>query len=666
MRGLAFGLVFLLSATALADPWRTATCDAAAVAANVKSVESSAGAVFRAPGHLELPADFSRRTTERAAWDIFLPLDLSRAEGIEFDILCSDLNAFRGFHVYFKSGGGWYATPFLVPQAGKWCRVKVGKGDVSKVEDKVAGWRKVSGFRIGGWRGSGVNSRIELRNLKVLEGNAAPQVAVVFGDSCASRQNDPEALGYISFARRMFRQIAALDVRAVVVSDLDFADCLPPSVKVAVFAYNPSAPDSLRAAIGAFVARGGRIFACHTTDKSVRKAAGIPDSIYVGRDYSTPTVPDKVANGLYLKHVWRYPSSESPQRMEKALADLLPECAPVVAAAIRRIEDEHTREGAQVAAMPGKNGEWRAFWIHSPFGLRTTNSWDATVAIAKAGGFNAVLPNLAMADTAFYDSKVMPVHPDVAKRGDQLAACLAACRRYGLECHVWKGCWVLRRYADKTLVERMVSEGRCQVSKDGKVNRGWLCPSHPENFRLEVETFAELARKGVDGIHLDYIRYPDDQHCFCERCRKTVRNDNITALVRAVSERVRRESPGVKISAAVFASPQRVAQDWVKWCHEGLLDFVCPMDYNTEDADGFCNLVAQQAKDVVGSGVKLRPGLGISCWLEKDHDAIRMARQIEAVRSLGLEGFAVFELDARAVAILPALHAGPTRSESAD
>ena len=117
----------------------------------------------------------------------------------------------------------------------------------------------------------------------------------------------------------------------------------------------------------------------------------------------------------------------------------------------------------------------------------------------------------------------------------------------------------------------------------------------------------------------------------------------------------------MKISAAVFASPQRVAQDWVKWCHEGLLDFVCPMDYNTEDADGFRNLVAQQAKDVAGSGVKLRPGLGISCWLEKDHDALRMARQIGAVRSLDLDGFAVFELDARAVAVLPVLHSGPTR-----
>ena len=140
-----------------------------------------------------------------------------------------------------------------------------------------------------------------------------------------------------------------------------------------------------------------------------------------------------------------------------------------------------------------------------------------------------------------------------------------------------------------------------------------------------------------------------------------MRSDNITALVRAVSERVRRESPGVKISAAVFASPRRVAQDWVKWCHEGLLDFVCPMDYSTEDAEGFRNLVAEQMKDVAGSRVKLRLGLGLSCWLDKDHDALRMAKQIEAVRSLGLDGFTVFELDQRATAILTMLHSGPTR-----
>ena len=666
MRGLAFWLVFLLSVTSLADPWQMATCDAAAVAANVKPVGDSVAAVSLAPGHLELPADFSRRTTERAAWDISMPLDLSRAEGIEFDIFCSDLNAFRGFHVYFKSGGGWYATSFLVPRAGKWCRVKVGKSDVAKVEDKVAGWRKVSGIRIGGWRGSGVSSRLELRNLKALEGDAASQVAVVVGDSCASRPGDPESSGYISFARRMFRQIAALDVPTVVVSDLDFADCLPHSVKVAVFAYNPTAPESLRATIGAFVARGGRIFACHTTDNAVRKAAGIPDSIYVGRDYRNKTVPDKVANGLYLKHVWRYSSEESPVHMEAALAELLPECASAVAAARRRIEAEAVREMALVEAMPGKEGEWRAFWIHSAFGLRSTNSWDATVAAVKAGGFNAILPNLAWTGTAFYDSKVLPVHPDVAKRGDQLADCLAACRRHGVECHVWKVCWKLGSYADKALAERMVAEGRCQVSKDGKVNRNWLCPSHPENFRIELESFAELARKGVDGVHLDYIRYPDDRHCFCERCRKTVRNDNITTLVRAVSERVRRESPGVKISAAVFSSPRRVAQDWVKWCHEGLLDFVCPMDYNTEDAAGFRNLVAEQRNDIAGSRVKLRPGLGLSCWLDKDHDAMRMAQQIEAVRSLGLDGFTVFELDGRAMSILPLLHAGPTRSVQVD
>ena len=661
MRGLYLGFAVLLAATVSADPWRNVTCDAAAVEANVKPVEGSARAVFLAPGHLELPADFSRRDTLRAAWDVSMPLDLGTAEGIEFDILCGDLSAFQGFHVYFKSGDGWYATPFLIPDAGKWCHVKIGKGDVSKVEDKVAGWRKVSCVRIGGWRGAGGSSRLAVRNLTVKQGDAAPQVAVVFGDSCASRPKDPEALGYTSFARRMYRQIAALDVRTAVVSDLDFAECLPQSVKVAVFAYNPTAPESLRGAIGAFVARGGRIFACHTTDKAVRKAAGIPDSIYVGRDYRKITTPDRVANGLYLKHVWRYPSAESPTRMEAALVELLPECAPTVAAARLRIEAEAAREMAYVTSMPGKEGEWRAFWIHSAFGLRTTNSWDATVSAVKAGGFNAVLPNLAWAGTAFYDSKVLPVHPDVAKRGDQLAACLAACRRHGVECHVWKVCWRMGRHADKALVEKMVADGRCQVSKGGKVSRGWLCPSHPANFCLEVEAFAELARKGIDGIHLDYIRYPDDQHCFCERCRKTVRNDNITALVRAVSERVRRESLGVKISAAVFASPQRVAQDWVKWCHEGLLDFVCPMDYNTEDAEGFRNLVAQQRKDLEGAAVKLRPGLGISCWLDKDHDALRMAKQVEAVRALGLDGFAVFELDARAVAILPALHAGPMR-----
>src|SRR5512133_2621027 len=133
----------------------------------------------------------------------------------------------------------------------------------------------------------------------------------------------------------------------------------------------------------------------------------------------------------------------------------------------------------------------------------------------------------------------------------------------------------------------------------------------------------EVARNyDVDGLHFDYIRYPDSDHCFCAGCRtrfeasagSTVkswpkdvldggtlrrqwldwRQSNITAVVKAVSEQARIIRPRIKISAAVFnnwaADRDGVGQDWKLWCEKGYLDFVCPMDY-TPSNGRFQNMV---------------------------------------------------------------------------
>ena len=168
---------------------------------------------------------------------------------------------------------------------------------------------------------------------------------------------------------------------------------------------------------------------------------------------------------------------------------------------------------------------------------------------------------------------------------------------------------------------RLRREGRTQVSNRGEPC-DWLCPSHPENQKLELESMLEVARKyPVDGLHFDYIRYPDGAHCYCDGCRRRFEaasgrkvldrdwpkecfsgarkeeyNDwrcrQITSLVAAVSREAKKIRPGLKISAAVFGSypgcRESVAQDWPQWIKAGYLDFVCPMDYTTSDAEFVC------------------------------------------------------------------------------
>jgi hypothetical protein len=215
-------------------------------------------------------------------------------------------------------------------------------------------------------------------------------------------------------------------------------------------------------------------------------------------------------------------------------------------------------------------------------------------------------------------------------------------------------------------VDRLRSEGRLQRRADG-AEVLWLCPSDPRNFALERDSMLEVVRQyDVAGIHFDYIRYPDDRTCCCEGCRERFcrdagahvaswpddvltgplaasylqwRQDQITRLVRAVAEEARRIRPGVMISAAVFEWPGAidwVNQDWPRWVDEGLLDFVCPMNY-TASRDDLERMVVQEVRLVAGR-IPLYIGIG-EFIIGETHDLVE---QLELARRLGADGFVCF------------------------
>ena len=97
-----------------------------------------------------------------------------------------------------------------------------------------------------------------------------------------------------------------------------------------------------------------------------------------------------------------------------------------------------------------------------------------------------------------------------------------------------------------------------------------------------------------------------------------------------------------------------------RWCREGWLDFVCPMDY--VDSAAMFKSQARMQNEAVGKA-KLYPGIGLSCWTNDGEDAVRLAKQIQAVRDLGLGGFTVFNFDRRAEGVLPLMRLGVTKED---
>ncbi len=260
-----------------------------------------------------------------------------------------------------------------------------------------------------------------------------------------------------------------------------------------------------------------------------------------------------------------------------------------------------------------RGSELRGAWIHSAYGIKGWN-WDETVRVLAENGFNAIFPNMSWACVADYRSDVLPVHPDVETFGDQIEACLAACRKYGVELHVWHVCWNMGHRTPPEIVKWMQDEGRTQTSLDGASSR-FLAPHIDENFKMEKEALLEIVRKyDVDGIHFDYIRYPDSKCDFSlgalaafekssgrkvakwpDDCRpggthyaayNLWRQNNISRLVEAVSKEAHAAKPSIKVSAAVYGewdgACEWVAQDAALWVRKGWLDFICPMNYSRD------------------------------------------------------------------------------------
>ncbi|MCX7886158.1 MAG: family 10 glycosylhydrolase [Verrucomicrobiae bacterium] len=347
----------------------------------------------------------------------------------------------------------------------------------------------------------------------------------------------------------------------------------------------------------------------------------------------------------------------------------------------------HAQRAFCLAKRP-EPGEFRAFWCHSAFGVEGME-WDEAIRRLAQNGFTAILPNMLWGGVAFYESKVLPVAKQVSERGDQIAKCLAAAKKYGIQVHVWKVNWNLGQYASAAFAEKMRAQKRLQVSLRGK-EEPWLCPSHPENQKLEIEAMVEVARNyDVDGIHFDYIRYPGSDHCFCEGCRERFeqavgmalpawpkdvlaggplrqkwldwRRSNIDTVVRAVSEQARAIKPKIKISAAVFrqwnTDRDTVGQDWKLWCDNGWLDFVCPMNYTASNAT-FENWVAQQVQWAGRAGCY--PGIGVSASRSR-LTVEQVIEQIKITRKHRTGGFVLFNYGvAESRELLPLLGLGIT------
>ncbi len=326
---------------------------------------------------------------------------------------------------------------------------------------------------------------------------------------------------------------------------------------------------------------------------------------------------------------------------------------------------------ARIACVgaPAPEGEHRGVWLHVG---NDRHPKDVMPELKRLGLDMAVL-RIAGGTAAFYASQVQPdvQDPLAPEGGDWLAEAVKHAHANGIEIHPYVNNCIVEGRTSKESLGRLRAAGRLQEGPDGRP-LNWFCPSQEINLAAIERPMLEIVRRyDVDGIQYDFIRYPGSQGCFCAKCRarfqqetgKPVadwpndvidgprrqewiefRCERISAIVKRVSTRIREVKPDVRISAAVFADWPRcredAGQDWVRWCREGWLDVVCPMNY-TLDSNAFAAKAAVH-RAALPPHFPVLQGIGIKAGQGTIEDPGHLALHIVLARQTGAAGFLGF------------------------
>jgi uncharacterized lipoprotein YddW (UPF0748 family) len=338
----------------------------------------------------------------------------------------------------------------------------------------------------------------------------------------------------------------------------------------------------------------------------------------------------------------------------------------------------------------------RALWI-TRFDYAEPSDVESIASNAAAAGFTDIFFQIRGNATAFYRSELEPWAYELSgERVDRLGTdpgwdplqrVLDAAQPYGLRVHAyinvlpgWKGLedppaeagqlWTT--HPDWFMVDSL---GHKMLPTSG-----WyafinpVLPEVREHLRGIVD---EICRYDVDGVHLDYIRYPYDYRLVAsqrypqagaeELIRRSdfsydpvsqaalfdrygwdvskreiteFRCDSITRVVRDISYVMQQRKPDAcLLSAAVLGNPvdgkNHAYQDSGSWARQGLVDWLVQMNYGTRSFDRY---LKKMRKATGRRRFRSSVIVGINC----KNETAEVIAQIDKVKAEGCRGVALF------------------------
>lgn len=316
--------------------------------------------------------------------------------------------------------------------------------------------------------------------------------------------------------------------------------------------------------------------------------------------------------------------------------------------------------------------DWPTVKATSAYGIkRQKEELCKQLDMLKEANFNTVLFQTRLRGDVIYPSIYETFAESLAgKTGrnpgyDPLKFAIEECHKRGMEIHAWMVCIPAGNDRQvKLLGKQSVVKKKPTMCIHFK--RAWyLDPGNPETAKYLAAIAKEITMNyDIDGIHLDYIRYPENAENFPDGKTfrkygkgKTIsqwRRDNITSIVREIYNDVKLIKPWVKVSSSPIGkyddtrrysskgwnAYNAVYQDAKLWLKTGIHDAIFPMMYFRDNH--FYPFALDWEENKHGRFVV--PGLGIYFLKQKAHewDINEIMRQIYFTRRNGLDGQAFF------------------------
>ena len=335
--------------------------------------------------------------------------------------------------------------------------------------------------------------------------------------------------------------------------------------------------------------------------------------------------------------------------------------------------------------------EVRAMWFDRGTIVKAKSPEDLVELFDRIAlaGINTIFFETINSSYTIYPSQVAPQQNPLVKGWDPLEAAIELAHERDIELHAWIWTFAAVNKRHNTILNLprhhlgpVLSQRPEWAMTDHQGSRFhynsakvFFDPANPEVRGYLQALINEIATKyDVDGIHLDYIRYPFQSstgkitYGYGASAREQFehqtgydpvelnpyhplwsswiefRTEQIDSFVEEVSQQLKEIDPELTLSTAVFPIPQRdrlakIQQGWETWVSREWIDMLVPMTY-ARDTERLNTLASPLLREFTQGKALLLPGIRLLNMSE-----IVALDQMQFLRGLATEGYALFAVE---------------------